>query len=175
MKELTQERLKQLMSYDPDTGVFTALVDRGSRVRVGDVVGGINKQKGYIQMWVGGKIYRGHTLAVLYMTGDFPIYEVDHINQIKYDNRWNNLRDVPHIVNMNNRKDNLNGRVGSKHIAKTKWSVTTPEGKVIILTSLYKFCNKHNLPYRTMCRIGNKKSKKDNYKGYKCCALFKNN
>lgn len=169
-KKITQKRLKELLHYNQETGIFTALIKRG-RTGVGDMVGGINKQKGYIQMWLDGNIYRGHVLVWLYMTGNYPTYEIDHINRIKSDNRWCNLRDVPHKVNMNNRKDNLNGGVGSKYIPKVKWGVTTPDGDVKLIISLSEFCRENNLSYYYMYMVGCGKSIKDNCKGYRCIKL----
>jgi len=76
---LTQERLKELLTYNPDTGVFTRKkVSRGGRWKVGTLDG-----TGYIHTRVDYKIYLAHRLAWLYMYGEFPTETIDHINHNK--------------------------------------------------------------------------------------------
>ena len=99
-KTLTQDRLKQLLRYDPETGEFIRVVGvKGAAA--GTVAGCINKQ-GYNFIGIDHERPYAHRLAFLYMTGDWPTFQVDHINGIKTDNRWANLRDVSATVNMQN-------------------------------------------------------------------------
>ena len=98
---LTQEELKKLLHYNPETGVFTWKVKTSNRVKVGDVAGHINKT-GYLQIGVSGNLYQSHRLAWLYMTGKWPKDHIDHINGIKDDNRWPNLREATHRQNQFN-------------------------------------------------------------------------
>lgn len=94
---LTQERLKEAYHYDPESGAFTRLSGIGKgKVYVGE---GSANGYGYINISVDGKTYLSHRLAFLYQLGHYPEYLVDHINGIKHDNRWCNLRDVTHAVN----------------------------------------------------------------------------
>ena len=85
-KSLTAERLREVLDYDPDTGVFTRKVRTASSVKVGDVAGSLNG-KGYIRIRVDGRLYFAHRLAWLYVHGEWPVDQVDHINGIKNDNR----------------------------------------------------------------------------------------
>lgn len=94
---ITQERLKELLHYDPLTGWFTNLTDRSSRARKGDVAGTCTNQ-GYWQIQLGGIFYKAHQLAWLYVKGYIPD-EVDHENGIEYDNRFVNLRDATRSQN----------------------------------------------------------------------------
>lgn len=95
---ITQERLKQLLHYDPDTGVFTRIVSRrGSRAIVGST-----RSDGYLSVCIDGKSYLGHRLAWLWMTGQQPQDQVDHVNGIKSDNRWRNLRAATNKQNSEN-------------------------------------------------------------------------
>lgn len=91
IKKITQERLKELLSYDPETGVFRWKVDR-RKVKAGTRAGALTK--GYIVISVDGKKYKAHRLAWLYTYGCWPTNEIDHVNRVKDDNRLCNLRDV---------------------------------------------------------------------------------
>ena len=99
---LTVDRLKQLLSYDPLTGAFVWLVS-SSRTAAGTVAGSPD-DAGYLRIGVDGVRYRAHRLAFLYMTGEWPEDQVDHINGVRTDNRWVNLRDVSDGVNKQNRQ-----------------------------------------------------------------------
>lgn len=95
---LTQARLKTLVSYDPDTGIFIHLSGRNK----GKQAGGLDNSTGYLQLWLDNKKYRLHTLAWLYVTGSYPLNIIDHKNRIKTDNRFHNLRDTTHSINNRN-------------------------------------------------------------------------
>ena len=99
-KILTQARLKELLHYDPETGLFTYLIRRGS-YRAGTVAGCRHNQ-GYWQIMVDRKLYLAHRLAVFYMTGAWPEADVDHMNGDRSDTRWVNLRCASRQTNMHN-------------------------------------------------------------------------
>ena len=86
---LTADRLRELVSYDPATGIFTWLKSSG-RARSGSPAG--SHSNGYLNFMVDGKRHGAHRLAFLYVTGEWPSGDVDHRNLIKSDNRWDNLR-----------------------------------------------------------------------------------
>jgi len=109
---LTQERLKELVHYDPETGVFTALVARGGKISAGDILG--SDCNGYIVICINYRKFYIHRLAWLYMTGEWP-FEIDHDNNDKSDNRWSNLFNRPHKQNARNfpaRKQSKSGIFG---------------------------------------------------------------
>lgn len=111
---LTQSKLKEQLSYDPSTGLFTRLVSPNGKNKVGEIAGTIEKA-GYISISVLGKSYKAHRLAWLYMKGCMPEKHIDHINGIKSDNRFENLREVSVSKNMTNKtigKNNKTGKVG---------------------------------------------------------------
>jgi phospholipid N-methyltransferase len=82
---LTQERLKELLIYNPDTGVFTHKILRRGRAR--GSVAGCRHHTGYIFIQLDEKKHLAHRLAFLYMTGALPANHTDHINGIEHDNR----------------------------------------------------------------------------------------
>jgi hypothetical protein len=80
--------LRELLSYDPKTGMFTWRIRSARRVHIGDVAGGVNG-RGYLTIRVDGRQYLAHRLAFLHMTGSWPKKEhIDHINMDRADNRW---------------------------------------------------------------------------------------
>ena len=121
---LAQKKLKQILNYDPLTGVFIWIVTPTICVKVGSVAGCLDK-KGYIDIGISGKIYKAHRLAWLYVYGYFPEYEIDHIDRNKSNNRINNLRHASHQCNQRNvglQQNNTSGIKGvSWHKQRDKW------------------------------------------------------
>jgi HNH endonuclease len=109
MPTLTQERLKSLLEYDPETGVFRWRVTGPGRV-AGKQWGCLNAD-GYVQGRVDYRNCLGHHLAWLYMLGEMPS-GVDHENGIRADNRWKNLRPATVKQNAENRRPHRQNRVG---------------------------------------------------------------
>jgi hypothetical protein len=125
--ELTQDYLKSILHYDPDTtGTFTWIkpLGRRSRIRVGYVAGYIDSG-GYRSIAINGKHYGEHRLAWLYMTGAWPSLEIDHINQNPADNRWRNLRlatQEQNSCNVARHKKNTSGYKGvAWYKQRNKW------------------------------------------------------
>ena len=112
---LTQSRLKELFSYDPETGLFTRISCDKRSDYIGKIAGHKNK-RGYIKIKISQKAYAAHRLAWLYIYGEFPKGEIDHINRVKDDNRICNLRDVPTIVNGLNKGLDKNNKSGVKGV-----------------------------------------------------------
>jgi len=98
--ELTQAYLKSALHYDPDTGFFTWASDRSHNAKHGETAGCLSKGYRYITLL--GSTWLAHRLVFIYMTGDPPLHQVDHINGRKDDNSWANLRDVPQAENGKN-------------------------------------------------------------------------
>lgn len=96
---ISQERLKQLLAYDQETGEFTWIARPGKRAELVGRVAGSPSSQGYVLISVENRTYKAHRLAFLYMTGEWPVHAVDHINSIKNDNRFANLRQATKAQN----------------------------------------------------------------------------
>lgn len=110
---LTQERLKELLHYDEETGVFTRKEKIGRYLK--GAVSGAKHNKGYIQITIDNENYLAHRVAWMYVYGEFPKNQIDHINRIKTDNSIKNLRDVDASTNHHNigiRSHNTSGVTG---------------------------------------------------------------
>lgn len=110
INKLTQKRLKELLHYNPETGIWTWKVDR-SNISAGERAGYIHPL-GYRCICIYGAEYKSSILAFLYMEGYFPEYCVDHINRTKDDDRWSNLRHVTHMCNNRNKSIGSNNKSG---------------------------------------------------------------
>ena len=113
---LTQSYLKEILTYNPETGIFTwNNVHQGVKKNL--TAGSL--AYGYIDIMINNKIYKAHRLAWLYVHGEMPKNVIDHINRIKDDNRIENLRDVSNLINNQNRiKSSLNNKCGYLGVSK---------------------------------------------------------
>ena len=122
---MTQDMLKDLLDYSPNTGVFTWKKRKATWIPPGTIAGNLNKISGYTQIRITKKLYYAHRLAVLYMTGSFPDDQVDHINGCKSDNSWTNLRSVSPLENRRNAAKSRNNTTGVTGVVwdknKQKW------------------------------------------------------
>lgn len=94
------DALRAHCDYDPSTGIFTRRNSQG-RWRAGTAITG-TESHGYTLLWIGGKQRAAHRLAWLWMTGAWPVNDIDHINGCRADNRWINLRHVDRSTNLEN-------------------------------------------------------------------------
>jgi hypothetical protein len=112
---MNSERLKSVVRYDPDAGLFVWLVSNNISYKIGDVCGTYRKD-GYIHIKTDGRSYLAHRLAWLYVYGNWPTGQIDHIDGMRHNNRLANLRDVSQSVNLHNQKkarvDSKSGHLG---------------------------------------------------------------
>jgi hypothetical protein len=98
--DITQQELKEVLHYDPNTGIFTRLTRKGGQ-KIGSVAGH-KRPDGYTQIKIDGKRYLAHRLAWLYMTGNWPSEFIDHIDRNPSNNRFDNLRESTNQENQQN-------------------------------------------------------------------------
>jgi hypothetical protein len=113
---LKAEMLRLLLSYDPETGVFRWLVNRGC-VLAGSVAGMPTSKDGYLRIGVNKRRYLAHRLAHLWMTGEWPSKIVDHEDLNKSNNCWSNIRAATHSQNNANRQHQANNKIGVKGVS----------------------------------------------------------
>jgi len=111
MEELTQVKLKEALHYSPLTGLFTWKINRRGSAKKGGVAGSFHQSTGYMQIGVYSIRYGVHRLAWFYMTGEWPD-QIDHINHIKTDNRWCNIRNTTVSGNQKNQNVRVNSKSG---------------------------------------------------------------
>lgn len=120
---ITQEELKNLLHYDPLTGVFTWL--NSSRKGFNGKVAGSLRNDGYWAIKIKGKSEYAQRVAWLYMMGNWPTSTVDHKDLNKLNNRWLNLRIASQQEQCCNRgvaKNNTSGHKGVHWEAKrNRW------------------------------------------------------
>ena len=99
---LTQQRLKEVVTFDDTTGIFIRKL-KAKRAVIGRTLG-YKKSNGYIALSIDGQKYFAHRLAWLYVYGEFPKNDIDHIDGNRTNNKIENLRDVPRTENLQNIK-----------------------------------------------------------------------
>ncbi|WP_186079341.1 HNH endonuclease signature motif containing protein [Burkholderia gladioli] len=124
-RDITADRLRDVMIYDAETGEFTWIRSIGS-VRAGSRAGML--EKGYRRIKIDGRFYLAHRLAWLYMNGVWPASLIDHRNGDRDDNRWTNLRECNYQQNAQNTASTSKGVSGLKgvhwHESTSKWRAT---------------------------------------------------
>lgn len=127
---LTQDELKRHLSYDPDTGMFVRIASISPRVRVGEEPGTI-RDDGYRCIRINSERYMAHRLAWLYVHGQWPANDIDHINGIRADNRIANLRCATRSENLCNQGKSKANKSGFKGVywnkQRRKW-----QGELIV-------------------------------------------
>ena len=114
---ITQAKLKELMDYDPETGVFTWKVKPAKQIQIGDVAGCTSD--GYVKIRVLGVLYQAHRLAWLYVHGTLP-HRIDHRDGDGTNNRHGNLRECTQAQNMANTKKHKRNTSGYKGVSWNK-------------------------------------------------------
>lgn len=116
---ITLDALKEVLSYDRETGLFSRTFYRTAGASTRPV--GTIHASGYLYIHVLGKQYKAHRLAWLLVTGAWPKDQIDHINGIRDDNRWANLRDVDGHMNIQNQHGpRRNNKLGLRGVSRVR-------------------------------------------------------
>lgn len=116
MSELTQDTLKKFLHYDPETGIFTRLINLAPGGKAGGVAGAVNN-RGYRHMAILKRSYYAHRLAWLYVYGEWPKGQIDHIDGNQVNNAIANLRDATPVQNRANSPAAKNNPLGLKGVS----------------------------------------------------------
>ena len=142
---LAQKELKELLHYNPETGVFTWLkVHAKTRTaKVGGIAGCLHSA-GYIMIGIKGTNYYAHRLAWLITYGDWPKEQIDHQDHNRSNNMISNLREATRQENARNQslsRANKSGVCGVIWYKPTnKWMANIKEnGKLVNLGYFYDF------------------------------------
>jgi len=118
MKKITHEYLCDILLYDPITGEFRWKSAR-PKILPGQIAGSM--RKGYVRIKIDGASYSAHRLAWFYVTGNWPADQIDHKNNLRSDNRFENLREATNGENRaNTTQKNRTGFKGVKFHARLK-------------------------------------------------------
>ena len=123
----TLARVKEALSYNEETGVFTwRKLHKGLKAS-SNLVAGTKHNAGYVTINIDRKLILAHRLAWFYVHGEWPPHFVDHINRVRNDNRIANLRLANKKQNMENQNLRCNNTSGHKGVdwdrARSKWRV----------------------------------------------------
>jgi HNH endonuclease/AP2 domain len=151
---LSLERLKQRVSYNPETGVLVWRETLSGMCREGWPAGrlGTGKAAGYVRVTIDNREYKAHRLVWLYMTGEWPSKQIDHINGNPSDNRWCNLRLATQSQNKANSRVYKSNKSGFKGVSWNKsskrWNATIQVNKRQIHLGRYHDINDAVAAYR---------------------------
>lgn len=132
MQQLTLDRLKEVLSYDETSGLFTWIKPLSKKTIIGTVAKSSTHK--YVQIQIDKIQYFGHRLAWFYVFGEWPKFQIDHINGIRSDNRIVNLRDVEGYVNQQNQRRPQSDNKTSKYIG-VSFHKCTNKWRAIITTN----------------------------------------
>jgi hypothetical protein len=154
-QHLTVERLREVLDYDPETGVFTWRIKTSKKVIVGNIAG-FHLHHGYLRIKVDKTDFLSHRLAWHHWYGEWPQHGLDHINGVRSDNRITNLRSVPQSINRQNQRiahgHSKTGLLGV-HVHRNRFEARIQvNGKTISLGG-YASAEEANLAYLKAKRV----------------------
>jgi len=128
-KIIFYEEVRRMFNYCPETGLLSYKHKRGqgSKSKAGDAAGRVdesgvkNSIRLYLRVWIGKPVWNAyvHRIIWVWMTGQQP-EEIDHIDGDGLNNKWRNLRSVPHSVNGKNQKLHATNTSGTAGVTQRK-------------------------------------------------------
>ncbi len=114
--DLTAEYVKSILNYDSSTGIFVWKESLARSIKIGQFAGTITTT-GHVSIKIKNSAYLAHRLAYLIITERWPENQIDHINHVRNDNRWCNLREATQKENSRNRMSaQKNNKLGIKGV-----------------------------------------------------------
>lgn len=144
---LTAERLRELLDYDPETGLFRWRKRIGTRCANGWFAG--CPSLGYRLIRIEGSLHKAHRLAWLHVHGELPEF-MDHRNGDRQDNRLVNLRPATRRQNQQNQKTRADNTTGAKgvHRKRSKFVATIQVNYRTIRLGVYPTVDEASAAYR---------------------------
>lgn len=152
--DITPELVREYLDYDQETGFFTRLKSRHF-AKIGTRPESL-MANGYFCISLGGANHYAHRLAFMWKLGRWPIKGVDHMNAVRTDNRWANLREADQALNMQNRREpstnNTHGFLGVRR-NRNRWAACIGVGKARIYLGTFDTPEEAHAAYLTGKRL----------------------
>jgi hypothetical protein len=113
--DLSTEAVRRFLLYDPHTGMWLWRADGVNRKK--GWFAGIKHNKGYWALRIGRGRYLAHRIAWLWMTGEWPKHEIDHIDLDRSNNKWGNLREATFAQQARNTKQRTHNTSGFRGVS----------------------------------------------------------
>lgn len=130
---LSLDRLKEILDYNPLTGIFIWKISTSNRIKVGQIAGSL-RQNGYYYIGINGKSYKSCRLAWVYVKGYWPKLQIDHCDKIKTNDKIDNLREASSLnqgANQYKRPNNISGYKGvTWHKNSKKWKAQIKRNRI---------------------------------------------
>ena len=134
--DLTADRVRELLDYDPKTGIFRWRRNAGrhGRYPAGSVAGYLHTHSRYWIICIGQDEYRAHRVAWLYVHSEWPKGLLDHRDLDRSNNRIGNLREATRSQNSANRSRQRNNTSGFKGVrfdkSNDRWVAVVAKKKI---------------------------------------------
>ena len=113
-----QKLLLDMLAYNPDTGLLTRKSTGKKLIHT--------YPDGYSRVGINQVTYSAHRIIFKMVTGRDPEQEIDHINGIRNDNRWCNLREATISENKHNMKLDKRNTAGYRNVRRASRGVDKP-------------------------------------------------
>lgn len=148
---ISAEDIRNILSYDPASGLFLWKVDRSYRVKAGYKAGHVTPL-GYHAIEIAGRKFMAHRLAWLIVSGKWPAFDIDHLNGDRLDNRIENLREASRSENCSNKLSRCDSKSGVKGVfwnkKLSKWQAQISKNGKQIYLGVFETMDEAKAAYR---------------------------